>query len=172
MSGIAFEQIAQEILKMKERLEEMLAENEELRRQINDLREGRGIFVDIAGKRFALTVEMPDAPASSAAPTEIILPTAEEQDVPEMPTLAFVELPPIEIEAAEEPQFEQAEENEATAAPTFLEEMLVSEFAEAATNASAIWSDPDTTKQPSVRAIDEDQKAALRKALIGSFLLE
>jgi len=54
MGGNYFEQIAQEIFKHKRLMEQLEAENRELRQQLADLRAGRGIFVDIAGSRFAL----------------------------------------------------------------------------------------------------------------------
>lgn len=49
-----FSQIAQAILKQKQRMEQLEAENRELRRYIDDLRTGRGIFVEISGRRFPL----------------------------------------------------------------------------------------------------------------------
>ena len=49
-----FGQIAQAILKQKQRMEQLEAENRELRQRLADLRAGRGIFVEIAGSRFAL----------------------------------------------------------------------------------------------------------------------
>ena len=54
MDGNYFEQIAQEIFKHKRLMEQLEAENRELRQQLADLRAGRGIFVDIAGSRFVL----------------------------------------------------------------------------------------------------------------------
>ena len=54
MDGNYFEQIAQEIIKQKQLMDQLEAENRELRQRIADLRSGRGIFVDIAGSRFAL----------------------------------------------------------------------------------------------------------------------
>lgn len=49
-----FSQIAQAILKQKQRMEQLEAENRELRRYLDDLRTGRGIFVEILGRRFPL----------------------------------------------------------------------------------------------------------------------
>jgi cell division protein FtsB len=49
-----FSQIAQAILKQKQRMEQLEAENRELRRYLDDLRTGRGIFVEISGRRFPL----------------------------------------------------------------------------------------------------------------------
>src|SRR5260370_27853851 len=55
MSGSSFELIMQEVLNQKQRLEELIEENQDLKRQLADLRGGRGIFLDIFGKQFALT---------------------------------------------------------------------------------------------------------------------
>ena len=52
-----FDQLAQEILKQKQRMDQLEAENRELHQQIADLRAGRGIFVDISGRRFSLRDE-------------------------------------------------------------------------------------------------------------------
>lgn len=49
-----FDQLAQEIFKQKQRMDQLEAENRELHRQIAELRAGRGIYVDISGSRFAL----------------------------------------------------------------------------------------------------------------------
>lgn len=54
MDGNYFEHIAQEILKQKQLMEQLEAENRELRQRLADLRAGRGILVEIAGSRFAL----------------------------------------------------------------------------------------------------------------------
>jgi len=49
-----FDYIAQEIVKQKQRMDQLEAENRELRQHITDLRAGRGILVEFAGSRFAL----------------------------------------------------------------------------------------------------------------------
>jgi cell division protein FtsB len=54
MDGNYFDQIAQEIIKQKQLMDQLEAENRELRQRLADLRAGRGIFVEIAGSRFAL----------------------------------------------------------------------------------------------------------------------
>ena len=54
MDGNYFEHIAQELVKHKRLMEQLEAENRDLRQRLADLRAGRGIFVDIAGSRFAL----------------------------------------------------------------------------------------------------------------------
>src|SRR5215469_5890265 len=72
-----FEKIAQELLKQKQVMDKLEAENRELRTQIADLRSGRGIFVDLNGNRFALkddpslaqTTSAPSVPASASPST-------------------------------------------------------------------------------------------------------
>ena len=59
MEGNIFEQIAQELVKQKHLMDQLEAENRELRQRLADLRAGRGIFVDIAGSRFALRDDSP-----------------------------------------------------------------------------------------------------------------
>ena len=54
MEGNIFEQIAHELVKQKHLMDQLEAENRELRQRLADLCAGRGIFVDIAGSRFAL----------------------------------------------------------------------------------------------------------------------
>src|SRR6266581_1201942 len=110
-----FELIMQELLHQKQLLEDLEAENRELRQQLADLREGCGVFIEILGKQFSL---IGDAFASSAT-----TPIAVWQG----PTT------PASVPAAP-----------ATPAPA-------------------------TAKLPT---IDEDEKAALRRELVDSFLLE
>ena len=54
MEGNHFDQLAQEIIKQKQRMDQLEAENGELRARIADLRAGRGIVVVIAGISFAV----------------------------------------------------------------------------------------------------------------------
>lgn len=49
-----FDQIAQEIFQLRQRMEQLEGENRELRQYLDDLRTGQGIFVEIAGSRFSL----------------------------------------------------------------------------------------------------------------------
>jgi len=173
MTDTGFEQIAEEIFAIKERMEELQAENAELRQQIADLREGRGIFLDILGQRFPLRAGMVAVPQTAASSSAAML---DEPAITDTPTIAITEISLPESLSSEEAIDEQ-EEIELAEFPTFLEEMLVDELTSAA-NTGAIWEEPDTQKQPSIKDIDsaknidEEQKAALRKALIGSFLLE
>ena len=75
-------------------------------------------------------------------------------------------------EIKEEVEEEERKEEKREATPTFLEEVLLDEFTVATTNnPMATWTGPiQPTKKNEL--IDEDRKAALRRELVGSFLLE
>ena len=59
MDESSFDHIAQEILKQKQRMDQLATENRELRQYIANLRAGRGISVEIAGNRLALSDGFP-----------------------------------------------------------------------------------------------------------------
>ena len=193
MGGSSFELIMQEVLNQKQCMDDLLAENRELRRQLADLREGHGIFLEIEGIQFALTNEMladtshvrtvptpqdtPSPVEPTPAPVAIAVPvpvaTSDESvmgTIPETPYPTTDEFTPI---AQLSDEVEDEEELPPSPTPTqhstFLEEMLIDEFASAATSPMAVWRGPETRK---LDMIDEERKAALRKELIGSFLLE
>jgi len=70
-SGSSFEQIMEEVLRQQQLYEDSQKENTELRRQLAELREGHGIFVEILGERFPLAAKPVDispeiAPAAQA----------------------------------------------------------------------------------------------------------
>lgn len=176
MADIGFEQIAEEILKIKEHMEELQAENDELRQQLADLREGRGIFLDMLGQRFSLRAETSIPSETTTGSSDSTEAGPEESDIPDTPTIAITEISLPESITANEDDEEQEEEG-LEEVPTFLEEVLVDEFS-SATNMGAIWDEPETLKRAAIKRIDaaqdidEEQKAALRRALVGSFLLE
>lgn len=171
-SGSNFELIMQEVLKQKQLLEELLTENDELHRQLAELREGRGIFVDIQGNRFPLVGE--PAGVSPAAVTTVAAEFSQQEttaipseavpfSLPETP----VPTPAHDIEGAQENQPPLA----TPIMSTFLEEALLDEFSKASTRQMeqvAVWSGP-VTNPPS---FDEREKENLRRELSGSFLLE
>jgi len=191
MSGNHFDQLAQEILKQKQLMDKLEAENRELREQIADLRTGRGIFVDIYGSRFALRDESSSVQATSASPVP-----AKTSPLP--PTVA-TSTPPLNQQIVDTPTTERSESTSQSQEPsvkepvspsnnnedqksisresTFLEEMLVDEFASALTSSNAVWQGPPE-KKPSKpqhkpeEPINEKEKEALRRELMGSFLLE
>ncbi len=194
MAGSSFELLMQEIFNQKQRMDELLEENHTLRRQLTDLRVGHGIFLEIYGRRFALSTENPpslsqrvssvqDVPAVEQATISMPItetatdtPDSAEQttitestigNIPETP------LPDIDQLGSLPPSAEHFEvETAELSHTTFLEEMLIDEFAAAATSQIPVWRGSQTRKLPPVDLIDEEEKATLRKQLIGSFLLE
>jgi hypothetical protein len=180
-----FDQIAQEILQQKQRMDKLEAENRELRLQIADLNSGRGIFVDLCGIRFALRGDSPPAqtPPTSTSATPIPLTTAlpYTQQLVDAPTGDMPNIPSQSQEQSTKeqvsPSHTDAHKDLTSTGSTFLEEMMIDEFASAAGSPNAVWQDPAAKKQsqqprkPQVPT-NEEQKAALRRELMGSFLLE
>ncbi len=179
MSDTGFDHIAQEILKQQQMMEKLEADNRELRRQLSDLRAGRGILVEIADKRFPLWGE-------TQVPYPITTSTVVQEDLPAPTTTSSLQeasipvitenegaeevAPAAELTPAEVTPILEEEEAKKQEIPTFLEEIMLDEFAAAATSPMAVWTGP-ANKQDSA-LIEEEQKAALRRELMGSFLLE
>jgi hypothetical protein len=173
MTGNGFDSIAQAVIQQKLSMDKLEEENRELRRQLADLRAGHGIFIEIAGERFPLRGEIPVpqtfaqnvqqqdfAPSTTLPPDVLVSGASNHEEMAEFaPTM---ELPPIEDAAIEKEEPQKA--------PTFLEEIMIDEFAASSTASMAVWKGP--TKKQQQEQIDEDQKAALRRELMGSFLLE
>ncbi len=192
MSDNGFNSIAQAMLKQKQMMDELEYENRELRRQIADIRAGHGIFIEVAGQRFPLkgviTVAQPPAPtqvaqpvpptqvaqpdfspspATSSLPAEPVSQVSESaESVEAAPTM---ELAPAADASVESVEKEEEKEKEKEKAPTFLEEIMLDEFVAASTSPMSVWNGPVNKKE---EPIDEEQKAALRRELMGSFLLE
>lgn len=169
-SGSSFEQIMEEVLRQQQLYEDSQKENTELRRQLAELREGHGIFVEILGERFPLAAKPVDissetAPAAQAGlalqGTVAITSEAVASPSPETPPLPTTEFTVEEV----------TEDEPASASPAmqgFLEEALLDEFSNASTRQMAVWSGP-ITNHP---VLDEQEKETLRRELSGSFLLE
>ncbi len=166
-NGNGFELIMQEVLSQQKLMDELETENRELRRQLAELREGRGIFVEIHGTRFSLNME-PVVASSDSTPTQELVPAVEQQPTStiEIPTTP---IPEASLPETEEVQEEAPEEGSLLPSSSFLEEMLLDEFSSVATSPMAIW--PGSAKK-STPANEEEQKASLRRELVDSFLLE
>src|SRR5947209_2104201 len=82
MSGSSFDLLMQEIFNQKQRMDELIEENRDLRRQLTDLREGRGIYLEIDGKQFALNGEPLVASPQVDSPSADFL--ANNQTAPDM----------------------------------------------------------------------------------------
>lgn len=218
MSSSYFDVIAQELLKQQQKMQGLVAENRKLRQELADLREGRGIFVEIQQKRFALTIPTtpatPDAPSitstqeSSTEPatsivaeistfsvdnadtntepssSEALPSTRNTAAAPTRKAMTTVQL--VEVSAPQPANAKQdsapvptptatqdaTPEEDKPAATPFLEEIMLDEFATALTSPMAVWKRSEKKKERKQQSIDEDQKAALRRELMGSFLLE
>jgi len=190
-----FEKIAQELLKQKQLMDKLEAANRELRTQIADLRSGRGIFVDLNGNRFALkddpslaqTTSAPSVPASASPSTSTTTSSTQpatlplDQHIVDAPTEMIPEVTAQRQEQSTKEQTLSAnndkDKNALSGKSTFLEEILIDEFANALTTPSAAQQDP-TKKKPSnpqrkaQEPINERQKETLRRELTGSYLLE
>ncbi len=171
-SGSSFELILQEVLKQKQLLEDLLLENDELHRQLAELREGRGIFVNILGKRFPLVdVSVSDSPSSTATSgdnfTFQVTAEMESETVPS----SIPETPiPVAQSSVEEVQ-DDLPTYLIPSMPTYLEDATLDDFSALATREMeqvAVWSGP-ITNPPS---FDDKEKENLRRELSGSFLLE
>jgi hypothetical protein len=154
-SDSAFELILQELLKQKNHLEELARENQQLRSQLADLREGRGISVDILGQRFSPDTNSLEPLATLQRPS-----VTDKAPGKAISAASIPDALPIEYEP-------DREEITPTPSPTFLEEMIFDELASAATSPLAVWNDSATGS--SLQA--EEEKAALRDELTDSYLL-
>jgi hypothetical protein len=195
MGGNRFDQLVQEILKQKQLMDALEAENSELRQQIADLGSGRGIFVDIYGTRFALrddaslvqTIHASSTPASTSPLKSAVAASAPSvtrplnQQMVGTPTTEIPQIPfPPQEQSVIEPVSPSHNEGDQIATreeSTFLEEILIDGFANALTSPNATWQEP-TDKKPAKPqgkpedSINEKQKEVLRRELLGSFLLE
>jgi hypothetical protein len=209
MSDGSFDLILQELLHQREIMDSLEAENRELRQQLADLREGRGIFVEIEGHRFALISEAGNisAPADSLSIAPSLAVIAEQETPPvfvAQEPVSTAGLPdvveesePVVSEVPPNMNFLLEDDGPITSSP-FLQDVFDQETAAIPTSKMATWGEspstplPTSTSEPvpgsstepiqkpvqSVKPqqqsapIDEDEKAALRRQLIGSFLLE
>ena len=171
-SGSSFELIMQEMLKQKQLYEDLQTENDELHRQLAELREGRSIFVDILGKRFPLVAEPVSVSSEAVATAGADL--SQQETIVMLSEALPSSLPDTPVPATALDTEEVPEDQLHLATPTmsvFLEEALLDEFSTASTRQMeqlAVWSGP-ITNPPS---FDEKEKETLRRELSGSFLLE
>ncbi|MBX5455444.1 MAG: hypothetical protein IRZ31_00980 [Thermogemmatispora sp.] len=224
ISGDTFDRLLEAIYAQQRLLEELERENRELRQQLQDLREGRGIFVEILGVRYPLSVMgeverqvTAPAPAVAAQPEYIAMPPSyqpvserqeerpgrqDQQEVtpaeerPGKIAQIRASIGPLEAQQmAQSLPLAQAPALEGPRlSPSYLEEMLFDEFASAATGPLGAFAssgtepgstEPQSAEHPSEQrltqggpagptptALDEESKAALRRELMGSFLLD
>jgi hypothetical protein len=169
MGGSNFELIAQELLRYRDIMQELQAENRWLRQKLADLRAGRGITLVIEGKPIPLHVS---ADSVSQITQKMIEQSALRQAAPLEDTPITYEHSPAQQQRTTIPL--PPEEVKKGGQTTFLEEIMLDEFSAATGSSKAIWQDPTTKKEipQKPESTDEDEMAALRRDLIGSFLLE
>lgn len=164
----SFELIMQELMNQKQILEDLEAENLDLRRQLADLRAGRGIVVDILGERFSLNVEPDASAAPSESPSTEQAVAAVDSSATSNVEASTTPIPETLLTDSDQEESEEETAVPAATAPAFLEEMLLEEFATASTRQMAVW----TNSAPKPPVVDEEEKAVLRRELSDSFLLE
>ena len=171
-SGSNFELIMQEVLKQKQLSEDLQSENDELHRQLAELREGRGIFVDILGKRFPLVdVPISDSPNSIVTPGADLSLQETTEILSESLASSTSETPVPALDSSVEEVQEDLPTYVTPTMSSYLEEAMLDEFSAAATREMgqvAVWSGPITNPP----TFDEKEKENLRRELSGSFLLE
>ena len=165
-NGNGFELIMQEVLTQQKVMEELEAENRELRRQLAGFREGQGVFVEVLGTRFSLNME-PLVVSPESALTQELVPATQEQPMStiEVPTTP---IPETALSSTEEVHEEMPYEASLLPSSAFLEEMMLDEFSSVATSPMAIWTGSAKKSTP----INDEEKATLRRELVDSFLLE
>ncbi|GLV56880.1 hypothetical protein KDH_37190 [Dictyobacter sp. S3.2.2.5] len=172
MGGSSFDLIAQELLNQRHIMEELEAENRQLRQQLNELRAGKDIFVEINGTRIALNT-LQTASSTPAVDASIETPEdaqSEKGTSVDANTLQSEQQAEVAQPVAQQPQITTPlyEENKEATQPTFLEEIMLDEFAAALTSRHAAVQQPEKKSEQS----EEEQRANLRRELMGSFLLE
>jgi len=171
-NGNNFDLIMQEVFKQKQLLEDLISENDELHRQLADLREGRGIFVDIIGTRFPLIdISRVDSSIRTVTPEADLSLQETSEIVSESLSSSVPEIPVPTLKSSEEDDDEDLPTYVSPQMSTYLEEAMLDEFSALATREMgqvAVWSGPITNPP----TFDEKEKENLRRELSGSFLLE
>ncbi len=181
MSGSSFDLIAQELQKQYQVMEQLKAENRALQQQLAELRRGRGIFIEINGTRIALNesalVQESRQTSASTAHAQTTVPSSEfaPQTISEAPTVEIAEIRPEALEAGDMGGTLERQESAASvksaspaATPSFLEEAMIDEFSAAMTSPLTVRQDPAKKPEQSTK----EQKAVLRRELMGSYILE
>lgn len=170
MNSESFDLITQELIKHQQTMELLQAENQELRQQLADLRAGRGIFIEINGQRFALNVSF----ISQTSSVESFL--SIQQSDPVINKKLVEEETTEELVANNNEKTLQIENNKQEKSNnniTFLEEIMISEFVSGLTSPLTLLQDPiEQQEGQNQEESEEDQKAVLRRDLMGSYLLD
>lgn len=164
--GGSFEQLIQEVFLQKRLKEDLEAENHYLHQKLAELRSGYSISVEVLGQRFSLTDEPPDIPQGISSVEQLPFLEPEQPTEIEMPIIPdAAQLETQQISKLDQP----ARDYSPATPPTALEEMLTSEL-RPTTPTPTIRPEPEA--KPQQKSVNEHEKAALRRELSGSFLLE
>ena len=169
MSSNSFDLITQELLRQRQSMEVLQAENRELRQQLTDLRTGQGIFIEVNGERFALnasfTSQASGVESFSSAPQEA------NSSITDKPTTVISKV--LHANVAESVSPTQNNKQTKTNSSTFLEEVMIGEFASAMPSSPTLLQDPIKQQvEHQQEKSEEEQKAVLRRDLMGSYLLD
>src|SRR5579863_1327646 len=162
-SESSFEYILQALRVQKQYLEQLQAENSDLRHQLADLRNGQGMFVEILGARFALVGTQPSGVMTNETTQEtptLQLILAQTVDAPTT-AMPFVPETPRPVEPFDEhmPQLEHItdEITPTFSAPSLLEDdMYEDDFADSVTSPVAVWKGTEAKSRQ--KSINEDEK--------------
>jgi hypothetical protein len=180
MNSESFDLITQELIKQQQAMEVLQAENRELRQQLTDLRTGRGVFIEINGKRFALnasfisqtSIQVSGVQSSPSVPQEA------SPSIADKPTMANPKV--LSAETARKASPSQNNKQTETSSSTFLEEAMISEFTSAMASPLTLLQDPinqqeeqkQKKNQSKQKKSGDEQQAVLRHDLMGSYLLD
>ena len=146
----SFALVMQALLDQRQILDELDRENQELHGQLANLRAGVGISINILGQQFLLAVA--DLEKVTTQQTPAVTHQMTMPEIPETPA-------PEKASDSDQP----TEELPLSPSTAFLQELMMNEFASAAAS---------PTERRRAPANAEEEKAALRRELTGSFLLE
>lgn len=152
-----FDTLIQELLQEKQQFERLVAENKELRRHLAELREGKGLLVEILGQPF-LVGETSSSAATRATPS----PLSSGSNFLAQSGLETNVLPALAGPSRGEPEVREPQ------TPASLLAVLPEHVSLATTQALAAVSPEQSTASPK----SQEEQASLRRELVGSLLLE
>jgi hypothetical protein len=174
MSSESFDLITQELLKHQQAMELLQAENRELRQQLTDLRTGRGIFIEINGQRFALNASFISRASMEASSVESSS-SLQQQASPSIADKPTTAISKVSLAETAEIAYQAGTNKQVpkSSSSNFLEEAMISEFASALASHLTLLQDPIKPQERQKQEnIEEEQKAVLRRDLMGSYLLD
>lgn len=159
MENNTFDLLIEELHKQHQTMLQLQAANRKLQSEITALQAGQGIFIEIDGQRIALnlpTMVQTQAPTPTPPTPVAPAPNTVPDTISDAPTISMPEIPVNKTTAPETPTKQ--------ASSSFLEDAMIDEFSSAMNSSTVI-------QQESKLSTDE-QKAVLRRQLMGSYILE